>query len=70
MRNLRSLFLLLLLGMASAVLALEIRNDLRRPPEAPASMAIDTPASDQILELPEMPKYEPPPAPPLGRYNG
>ena len=61
MANLRSLLLLLLLGTASAALALGIRNDLRRPLEAPASAGIDAATSGQTLELPEMPKYDPPP---------
>ena len=61
MRNLRSLFLLLLLGTASAALALGIRNDLRRPAEAPISAEIDAAAPGQALEIPEMPKYDPPP---------
>ena len=61
MTNLRSLFLLLLLGTASAALALGIRNDLRRPPEVPAAAGIDTAASGQTLNIPEMPKYDPPP---------
>lgn len=61
MANLRSLFLLLLLGTASAALALGIRNDLRRPVEAPASAELDAAASGQTRELPEMPKYGPPP---------
>ena len=61
MSNLRSLFILLLLGTASAAMALGIRNDLRRPAEAPTPVEIDAAASGQILELPEMPKYDPPP---------
>ena len=61
MRNLRSLFLLLLLGAASAGLALGIRNDLRKPPEMPARAKIEAAASGQTLQIPEMPKYEPPP---------
>ena len=61
MANLRSLFLLLLLGTASAALALGIRNDLRRPAETPASARLNAAASSQTLELPEMPKYDPPP---------
>lgn len=61
MANLRSLFFLLLLGTASAALALGIRNDIRRPTEAPTSAEIDAAASAQTLEIPEMPKYDPPP---------
>ena len=61
MPNLRSLFLLLLLGTASAALALGIRDDLRRPAEAPTSAEVDAAASGQTLEIPEMPKYDPPP---------
>ena len=61
MANLRSLFFLLLLGTASAALALGIRNDMRRPAEAPTSAEIDAAASAQTLEIPEMPKYDPPP---------
>lgn len=61
MRNLRSLFLLLLLGTTSAALALGIRNDFRRPLEAPASAEINAATSGQTLEIPDMPKYDPPP---------
>jgi len=61
MPNLRGLFLLVLLATASAVLALRIRDDLRRPPETPASVMLDAAASGQAIEIPEMPKYDPPP---------
>ena len=61
MPNLRSLFLLLLLATASAVLALRIRDDLQRPPEPLAAAGPDAAASGQTIEIPEMPKYDPPP---------
>ena len=61
MPNLRSLFLLLLLATASAVLALRIRDDLRRPPEPLAAAGPDAAAVGQTIEIPEMPKYDPPP---------
>jgi hypothetical protein len=61
MPNLRSLFLLLLLATASAVLALRIRDDLQRPSETPAAAGFDGAASGQTIEIPEMPKYDPPP---------
>jgi len=61
----RSLFLLLLLATASAVLALRIRDDLQRPSEALGSVGIATgfagAASGPTIEIPEMPKYDPPP---------
>ena len=61
MPNLRSLFLLLLLATASAVLALRIRDDLRRPPETLAAAGFDGETAAQTIEIPEMPKYDPPP---------
>ncbi len=61
MPNLRSLFLLLLLATASAVLALRIRDDLQRPPEPLAAAGPDAAASGQTIETPEMAKYDPPP---------
>ncbi len=61
MPNLRSLFLLVLLATASAVLALRIRDDLQRPPETLAAAGPDGAASAQTIEIPEMPKYDPPP---------
>ncbi len=61
MPNLRSLFLLVLLATASAVLALRIRDDLQRPPETLAAAGLDGAASGQTIEIPEMPKYDPPP---------
>ncbi len=61
MPNLRSLFLLLLLATASAVLALRIRDDLRRPPETLAAAGFDGETAAQTIETPEMPKYDPPP---------
>ena len=61
----RSLFLLLLLATASAVLALRIRDDLQRPSETLAAAALatglDGAASGQTIDIPEMPKYDPPP---------
>ncbi len=61
MPNLRGLFLLLLLAAASAALGLRIRDDLQRPPEPLAVAAPDTTASDQTIDTPEMPRYDPPP---------
>ncbi len=61
MPNLRSLFLLLLLATASVVLALRIRDDLRRPPETLAAAGFDGETAAQTIEIPEMPKYDPPP---------
>ncbi len=61
MPNLRGLFLLVLLATASAALALRIRDDLQRPPEPFVVAGPDTAASGQAIEIPEMPKYDPPP---------
>ncbi len=61
MPNLRSLFLLLLLATASAALALRIRDDLQRPSETLAFAGLDEAASGQTIDIPEMPKYDPPP---------
>jgi len=61
MPNLRSLFLLVLLATASAVLALRIRDDLQRPPEPLVAARPDAAALGQTIEIPEMPKYDPPP---------
>ena len=65
MPNLRGLFLLVLLATASTALALRIRDDLQRPSEAltPAGFATGSggAASGQAIEIPEMPKYDPPP---------
>ncbi len=61
MRNLRGLFLLVLLATVSAMLALRIRDDLQRPPEPLAVAGPDAVASGQAIETPEMPKYDPPP---------
>ncbi len=61
MPNLRGLFLLVLLATASAVLALRIRDDLQRPAETLAAVALDGAASDRAIDIPEMPKYDPPP---------
>ncbi len=61
MPNLRSLFLLVLLATASAVLALRIRDDLRRPPETLAAAEFDGETAALTIEIPEMPRYDPPP---------
>jgi hypothetical protein len=61
MANLRGLLLLALLVTASAMLALRIRDDLQRPPETLAVVMPDTAASGQTVEIPETPKYRPPP---------
>ncbi len=61
MANLRSMFLLLLLGTASIALALRILDDLQRLPETPAAAGLKRAASGQTIETPEMPKYDPPP---------
>jgi hypothetical protein len=61
MANLRGLLLLALLVTASAMLALRIRDDLQRPPETLAVVMPDTAASGQTVEIPEAPKYHPPP---------
>jgi hypothetical protein len=65
MPNLRGLFLLVLLVTASAVLALRIRDDLQRPPEplmaAGPGAGSGGAASGQTIEIPEMPKFDPPP---------
>ncbi len=65
MPNLRGLFLLLLLATASAMLALQIRDELQRPPEPLTAAGPDGAASDQTIAIPEMPKYDPPP---IGRF--
>ena len=61
----RGLFLLVLLATASTVLAMRIRDDLQRPPEPLAAAGLATglnaAASAQTIEIPEMPKYDPPP---------
>ena len=57
----RGLFLLVLLATASAVLALRIRDDLQRPPETLAAAGPDAAASGQTIDIPEIPKYDPPP---------
>ena len=65
MPNLRGLFLLVLLATASTALALRIRDDLQRPSEALTSAGLGAglggAASGQTIEIPEMPKYDPPP---------
>jgi len=61
MPNLRSAFLLVLLGTASTALAVRIQDDLQRPPETPESVELDAAAPGQAIEIPELPKYEPPP---------
>ena len=61
MPHLRGLFLLLLLGAGSTALALRIWDDLQRSPEMPAIVEPDAAPSDQVIEVPEMPKYDPPP---------
>ncbi len=61
MPSLRGLLLLALLATASAVLALRIRDDLQRPPEPLAAAGPDAAASGETIEIPEMPKYDPPP---------
>ena len=65
MHNLRGLFLLVLLATASALLALRIRDDLQRPPEPLVVAGPDGgsggAASGQTIEIPEMPKFDPPP---------
>jgi len=65
MANLRGLFLLVLLATASAMLALRIRDDLQRPPEPLVAAGPEAgsggPASGRAIEVPEMPKYDPPP---------
>ena len=65
MANLRGLFLLVLLATASAMLALRIRDDLQRPPEPLVAAGPEAgsggAASGQTIEIPEMPKYDPPP---------
>jgi hypothetical protein len=61
MRNLRGLFLLVLLATASAMLALRIRDDLQRPPEPLEVAGPGAAASGQTIEIPEMPKYDPAP---------
>jgi hypothetical protein len=59
--NLRSLFLLALLGTTSTVLALRIWDDQQRSLETPDAVELEAAASDQAIEVPEMPKYDPPP---------
>jgi hypothetical protein len=61
MSHLRGLFVLILLATASAALALRIQDDLQRPPETPDSIDPDAAAPGQAIEVPELPKYEPPP---------
>ena len=65
MPNLRGLFLLVLLATASTALALRIRDDLQRPSEALTAAGLGAglggAASGQTIEIPEMPKYDPPP---------
>jgi hypothetical protein len=61
MPHLRGLFLLLLLGAGSTALALRIWDDLQRSPEMLAIVEPDAAPSDQMIEIPEMPKYDPPP---------
>jgi len=61
MPSLRGLFLLVLLATASAVLAMRIRDDLQRPPESLAMAMPDATSAGQAVEIPEMPKYDPPP---------
>lgn len=59
--SLRSLLLLALLGTASAVLTMRVWGDLQRQPETPSTVEFDATASDETIEVPEMPKYDPPP---------
>ena len=66
MPTLRSLFLLVLLGIASTALALRIQDEMQRPPETPDSVVLDAAASDQAIEIPELPKFE---APPIERFK-
>jgi len=61
MANMRGLFLLVLLATASGVLALRIRDDLRRPPATLAAVMPDAAASGPTIGIPEAPKYHPPP---------
>jgi len=65
MSKLRSLFLLLLLGVASTALALRIWSDLQRPPETPAAAEFNAAASGETIEVPQMSKYD---APPIERF--
>ena len=65
MSALRSLFILLLLAAASAVLGSRIQDELQRAPEMPepAGLALESggASSDQAINIPKMPKYAPPP---------
>lgn len=61
MTNLRSLFLLALLMAASSALAMRIWDDVQQPPETPTDVELDAAASDQTIDVSEMPKYDPPP---------
>jgi len=65
MPALRSLFILLLLAVASAVLGLRIQDELSRPPEMPVPKGIaaepGAAGSDQEIEIAEMPRFDPPP---------
>ncbi|MFQ5565591.1 MAG: hypothetical protein ACE5EU_04435, partial [Paracoccaceae bacterium] len=61
MPNLRGLILLVVLVAASAVLASRIRDDLQRPTDTLASAGPDGATPDQTIDIPETPKYDPPP---------
>jgi hypothetical protein len=62
---LRSLLVLLVLAAISAALGLRIQDELQRPPEIPGAVepdqASDGNDADQTIEIPEMPRYDPPP---------
>ncbi|HUS55146.1 MAG TPA: hypothetical protein VMY41_14235, partial [Thermohalobaculum sp.] len=61
MANLRSLLLLAILAATTTALALRIQDQLQRPIEHPDDVALEAAASDQKIEIPELPQYEPPP---------
>ena len=65
MPTVRSLFFLLLLAIVSAALGVRIQDELGRPPETATSAELvagsGEAGSDPAIEIPAMPKYDPPP---------